>query len=321
MILIVTNSQDATADYFCRYLTLHGTSFFRFNTDEFLSQYRVDFTFKNGSAHFKLKHLNSNSYIHSEQVRGVWYRRPVNPLVNVQSTSVENLKELALEARLQYETIIRTLTRSLWVSDPDKLRYAEDRIVQLKVAKKIGFKVPETIISNSPETVEAFVNGFEKVCIKSLHLGALDVNGALRMFYTSILEKQDRDVIEKASFFPLLLQQYIPKKREYRITVVGKDVIPVEVMANDGQEMVDWRVENGSKVSYKLTALSEPIIQMSRSIVAELGVRFASMDVVESTDGGFYFLDLNPNGQWAWLDQTINTTIAAHLCRLLSEGE
>jgi hypothetical protein len=320
LILIITNSKDATADYFCQFLTLHDTPFFRFNTDEFLTQYRVDFIFKNGSSHFEIKNLNSNSVISSEQIYGVWYRRPVNPLVNIQDTSSENLKELGLEARLQYETIIRTLTKSLWVSDPDKLRYAEDRVVQLKAAKKIGFKVPETIISNSPETIEAFVNGFDKVCIKALHLGTLDVNGALRMFYTAILEKQDRDVIEKSSLFPLLLQQYIPKKREYRITVVGEDVIPVEVMANDGQEMVDWRIENGRKATFKLASLPESIIQMSRSIVAELGVRFASMDVVESNDGSFYFLDLNPNGQWAWLDQTINTTIAAHLCRLLSEG-
>jgi len=320
LILLITNSKDATADYFCRYLTLHDTPFFRFNTDEFLSHYRVDFSFKNGSSHFELNTINSNSNIRSEQICGVWYRRPVNPTVDLQDTPEENLKELSIEARLQYETIIRTLTRSLWVSEPDKLRYAEDRIVQLKAAKKVGFKVPETIISNSPETVRTFVNGFEKVCIKSLHLGSLEIDGALRIFYTSILEKQDQDVIEKSSFFPLLLQRYIPKKREYRITVIGKNVVPVEVIAKDDQAMVDWRVENGSKATFKLVSLSDTIIQMSRSIVAELGVRFASMDVIESNDGDFYFLDLNPNGQWAWLDQTINTNIAGQLSRLLSSG-
>jgi len=316
--LLITNSKDATADYFCSYLSLHDIPFFRFNTDKFLSHYQVNFTFKNGGSSFELSVLDSNTNICSEQICGVWYRRPVNPLVNIKDTSKENLKELSLEARLQYETIIRTLTRPLWVSNPDKLRYAEDRILQLKVAKAIGFEVPDTIISNSPKTVKAFVETFEKVCIKSLHLGTLEIDGSLRIFYTSIIEEGDWEIVEKSRFFPLMLQQYIHKKHEYRITVVGKEVIPVKVIPEDNQAMVDWRIENGNRVIYKLVSLPESVMQMSRSIVTELGVRFASMDVIESSNGDFYFLDLNPNGQWAWLDQTINTNIAAQLSSLLS---
>jgi len=45
---------------------------------------------------------------------------------------------------------------AIWVSDPNKQRTAENKIVQLDAARRVGLRVPDTIISNDPDSVRAF---------------------------------------------------------------------------------------------------------------------------------------------------------------------
>jgi len=39
-------------------------------------------------------------------------------------------------------------------------------------------------------------------------------------------------------------------------------------------------------------------------------LRFAAIDMVVSVNGDWLFLEINPNGQWAWIDQKADTNIA-----------
>jgi glutathione synthase/RimK-type ligase-like ATP-grasp enzyme len=40
-----------------------------------------------------------------------------------------------------------------------------------------------------------------------------------------------------------------------------------------------------------------------RAVVNAFGLRYSSIDMVEDTSGKIFFLELNPNGQWAWIEQ------------------
>ena len=48
-------------------------------------------------------------------------------------------------------------------------------------------------------------------------------------------------------------------------------------------------------------------------------LRFGAIDMVVSAAGDWYFLEINPNGQWAWLDMTAGTNIAASFLQAFSE--
>lgn len=261
----------------------------------------------------------SGHSISSEEISGVWYRRPVLPVLEIVDAPSDVSRQLALEARVQYESVLRTLNQSVWVSLPERLRVAEDRVAQLRAAQSCGFRVPDTIIANSPDCVREFLSRHGYACMKPILLGQMLMQDGLKIYYTSLVSAEDSEVLSRISNFPVLMQEYIPKLRELRITVVGNRVFPVEIDCHgDIDATIDWRIDNGQRAEFRPTYLPDATIDMALSMTKCFGVQFASMDVVVAHDEHFYFLDLNPNGQWAWLDQQLDLGIATELSRVLT---
>lgn len=322
MILLVTNSADATADYFASYLSSAEEPYIRFDTDFFISSYSIEFSDIDGRKFFSISDREKNQSASSASIKGVWYRRPVRPIVKLQDADLDLVQELSTEARAQYETVIRSLSNSVWVSFPEYLRFAEDRLVQLDYARKCGFSSPHTMITNDRETARLFVKSHKKVCFKPFLLGQIPLEEGVGLLYTSIVEQSDEKFFEKVPNFPVLLQEYINKKVELRITVVGNDIFAVKIILGEDQEAkIDWRIDNSSRVTFEPITLNPCICSKLLQLVHMFGLNFASMDVVISDEDKYYFLDLNPNGQWAWLDQSLGLGIAKSLGRLLSGGE
>jgi glutathione synthase/RimK-type ligase-like ATP-grasp enzyme len=118
-----------------------------------------------------------------------------------------------------------------------------------------------------------------------------------------------------------LLQEFVDKEDELRITVVGDSVFPVRVLSVSGSEAaIDWRIENGTQVQYQQTSISPHLTRLVMKVMRRFDLEFAAMDIVVSKTGQCYLLDLNPNGQWAWLDQLLGLGIADQLRSVLSGG-
>ncbi len=104
-----------------------------------------------------------------------------------------------------------------------------------------------------------------------------------------------------------MLQKYIEKKYELRITIIGEDVFSVKIDSQHKDETKeDWRVNNCSNVNYSSIKIPDFIIQRCKNMLKQLDINFSSIDLIFGTDGDYYFLDLNPNGQWAWIDEKLN---------------
>jgi glutathione synthase/RimK-type ligase-like ATP-grasp enzyme len=59
--------------------------------------------------------------------------------------------------------------------------------------------------------------------------------------------------------------------------------------------------------------LADQLVALTRSY----GLYFAAIDLVLDPEGNYWFLELNPAGQWAWLEQEIGVPISAALTRCL----
>ena len=55
-------------------------------------------------------------------------------------------------------------------------------------------------------------------------------------------------------------------------------------------------------------------------VVRGFGLRFCSADLVLTPDGRYVFLDLNPNGQWLWLEIEAGLPLSAAMADLLGAG-
>ncbi len=301
MVLVVTNSQDATVDFFLR--NVHRP-FFRFDTDHFLTRYELTY----GPESWELLDRTSGEAISNKNLIGIYYRRPVAPKVSFEGSNPELDQDLAIEAKKIYLSFIQT-QQTKWLSSPASIERAENKLWQLKAAAQVGFLVPDFTITNNLVHLREFTERHNRTCIKPLHLGPFELDGETYVPYTAVLSEYDS--LDSVGDFPVFAQEYVEKDTEFRVTLVGNALFAVEIDSQSNDETKqDWRVGNCLLVDYSRVTLPKKIEKLCRSLVERANISFSAIDLVKDKTGRFYFLDLNPNGQWAWIDEMLSLGIA-----------
>ena len=302
MIIIVTNRQDFTADFLILELQKRHVDYVRFNTEDFPQHvqivWRIDATGLDGYFSFPKAHVDF------KDVHSVWYRRPVPP---VPSPGINDpvAQEFALtESKASLNGIWRTLD-CFWVSHPDSLKKAEIKLYQLKIAAQIGFRVWPTILTSNPEAAIAFYRGQDsKVVYKPLQGGRLVRGENVSLIYTNPVDLSQAENLDRVAYTPSLLQKYVPKHVEVRVTVIGHKAFAVEIHSQDFTDTQhDWRRGDTARLHHEPHSLPPEIESMCVALVKALGLAFGAIDLVLTPEGEYVFLEINPNGQWAWIQQ------------------
>jgi hypothetical protein len=111
---------------------------------------------------------------------------------------------------------------------------------------------------------------------------------------------------------PAAFQTRIVGKRDIRATVVGGKVLAAETTS----QQVDWRVDRDAHWSRH--TLPGEVERCCLSLLDDLGIRFGGIDLALDEHGEYWFLEVNPNGEWAWLEKEglpISAAIADVLTR------
>jgi glutathione synthase/RimK-type ligase-like ATP-grasp enzyme len=143
------------------------------------------------------------------------------------------------------------------------------------------------------------------------------------LIYTNRVLEDELDNLNDLQACPTLFQEYIDKHCDVRITVVDSCLCAVELLATDrdGTQRCDIRRNNMEDVAYRCIDLPEDVKFKILKIVEHYKLRFATIDMVIDTAGRWYFLEINPNGQWAWLDITGGMDIASYFVKSFSESK
>lgn len=67
---------------------------------------------------------------------------------------------------------------------------------------------------------------------------------------------------------------------------------------------MDWRDPEVS-VSYSASSLTDEVKRMCRAMLAKLGLIYGAFDFVRTPEGELVFLEVNPTGEWAWLEDRL----------------
>jgi glutathione synthase/RimK-type ligase-like ATP-grasp enzyme len=251
---------------------------------------------------------------HLDEFPAVWFRRPVAPRPTPGGPS------LGEWATRESEEALRGLWHgheAFWVNHPDDNRRAEFKQVQLLTAQELGFEIPRTLVTNSARQARDFATAFpEGIICKPLRLGRLIHAGEERLFMTSQVSS------EQLAQFPeggetYLLQALIEKQADIRVTVIGERVFAVEIDSQShASSRVDWR-QGGTALTHTPHKLPEQAARLCLALCAAYGLRFAAIDLALRPDGSYTFFEVNPNGQWAWIEQMTGQPLSAALADLL----
>ena len=140
MLLVLTNSADATADYLLSRLTEASIPFVRFDTDSALD--RVAFTYTPGKP---LLCIDGHWYKPTD-FSTVWYRRPER-LASDQIPDTPEGRCVLDEWSESLEAFLAQIPRMRWMNFPAANALASRKLEQLTSAQQLGFTIPDTIVT------------------------------------------------------------------------------------------------------------------------------------------------------------------------------
>ncbi|WP_242434232.1 ATP-grasp ribosomal peptide maturase [Streptomyces sp. CB01580] len=220
----------------------------------------------------------------------------------------------AQENRRGLGGVLGALPGCLYLSHPQVIARAEYKPAQLSAALRAGLTVPATLITNDPMEAKAFCAA-QPTIYKPLHAGAYEVEGEPAGIWAAPVGAGEVD--GAVSHSAHLFQAQVPKAADVRAVVVGEQVFSARITAPPG--VVDWRAEYRS-LTYEPVVCPEELCGALARFLAAFGLNFGAFDFAVTADGGWWFLECNPNGQWAWLEDVAGLPITAAIADLLENG-
>jgi hypothetical protein len=315
MILILSNKWDISVDFVVYELKKRDRQFLRINTEDLFSE--IASIFLPDFKIFISKQQQIKELIGSINV--IWNRRPgrvFDSILNEKKPSLAT-QEYVNNQWYTWLEALQLIPDITWINHPQKNDSMENKIQQLLLADKIGFSIPDTLISNNPKEVKNFIesNG-GSVVAKALFSPLIEEPEMDYFIFTNQISLDTLGVDEEIEICPTIYQQNLSPKKDYRVTVIGEEVISAKIEDDiSNVQNIDWR-ESKSGLSFVQCKLPKDIEENCRKIVQSGGLLFGSIDLVEYK-GDYYFLEINPNGEWGWLEKPNNIPIAEKITELL----
>jgi glutathione synthase/RimK-type ligase-like ATP-grasp enzyme len=264
----------------------------------------------------------SDGWVRLGDCKGIWHWHAETPQTDDTDAST------ARYVRREWELAIRGLaalsSERIWINHPSKASWLEgNKLAQMKLAREAGFDVPPTLLSNNPDEIARFAGSFDHVAVKSQG-GAWRrlPGGEMSVAYTQRCTGDELDASQLAlRRAPVMVQPYLDKAYELRVTVVDEKVFVCRIDSQASKRTkVDWR-HDVEAVPHHLLDPSPVETNQFRAFLHAAGLRYAAIDLACTPDGKTYFLDLNPEGQFGWIEALTGAPITSALAEgLLSRS-
>jgi hypothetical protein len=313
-VLIITNEHDAHADAVVLELHRRNIPVFRFHPEDFPHACSISIEVQDGSIEGEI--ATPHRTVAFTDICAVWYRRPQSPFTNSASTRPGELDHYIREQRIATLNTLYATLETFWVGHPSTLRRADIKALQLAEASKAGLQTPRTLISNHPAAAAAFVDalGDAACAIKTLSLVGVGDQRSFRFPLTTVLPKSHP--LDSVALAPTVFQPYIDKAAELRCVVIGDKIFTAKIDSQaDERTSTDWRA---GPCQYEVFSLPEQVQAAIHRLMNSFGINFASLDMIVTAEGDFVFVELNPNGQWLWIEFELGLPLLKSFVDLLT---
>ena len=254
--------------------------------------------------------------------RSIWYRRVRSP---ARPDGMDAGHFAFSEKESRYALVGSVLALSHMVptmSCPASVWAAEHKPYQLSIACQCGLSIPDTLISNSPSEANSFFQCHSpNVVAKPVRTGYLEDADGPKAIYTSKVEKSHMRQISRLSIAPATFQTLIHKQSDIRVTIVGEKVFCAEILSQtDDDASLDWRRTSNPDLPHAHHDLPESVEHGLHQCMKRLGLQYGAIDLVLDGEGNYYFLEVNPGGQWLWLDRILGLGITQSIADWLESA-
>jgi glutathione synthase/RimK-type ligase-like ATP-grasp enzyme len=262
----------------------------------------------NGDRHYEL--TLEGRRVDLDACRAAWWRRP---------QPYGLLPGLATHAHAfaytECHEAIAGLWASLdatWVNRPDLDEVAHHKPYQLAVAARLGLPVPRTVITNDPAAARRLVA--ELGHARTIYKTFLASQECWRE--TRVLRAEELALLDRVSLAPVIFQEYVPAIADLRVTVVGDRLFAAAIAPAPGGYDIDYRMDlDGAR--FEPTTLPGDTEEGIRALMRRLGLVYGAIDLRRTPDGRHVFLEINPAGEWRFVEEKTGQPITQAMAQLL----
>lgn len=235
----------------------------------------------------------------------VWWRRPYPCLVPAESRHREHLQA-------ECDHFVAGLIWAVeahWVNDPLANIRASRKVVQLSAAASVGMRVPRTLITNSPQDARDFLQEPGRHVFKRIST-VPDLATKTRLVDGATIDR-----LASLVTCPVVFQEYVPPGYDLRVTWVDGSLFAMRIDTERSSFPED------SRLDYDVPHVAAKVpIEVARKIdqlMSKLGLRFGAIDFRVNASGDHFFLEVNPAGQFLYVEMLTGLPIVAALASLL----
>ncbi|WP_373325001.1 ATP-grasp ribosomal peptide maturase [Actinocatenispora rupis] len=311
---MLTQWFDPTADMVVDELNRRGVPVFRCDPGD-LPQ-RLTLNAELGMGWAGNLRLDTGRTLDLAEVSCAYYRRPARFRYPAGLTDADQ-RWASRESLRGLGGVLHLIPR--WLNHPAAIGRAEYKPIQLDTARRVGLDVPRTLITNDHKRAATFAAELGgRVMYKSLSTSIIrgPDGDAPRILYSTPVaaEQLDPAGVRLAAH---LFQEPVSKSHELRVTYVDGRMYTAQIDATSDTGRTDWRADY-ENLTYSVTELPPPVAAAVCRLMDALNLRFGALDLVVTPDGRHVFLEVNPNGQWGWIEDATGLPIAAAIADALT---
>ncbi|HKP80545.1 MAG TPA: hypothetical protein VJT69_00940 [Pyrinomonadaceae bacterium] len=318
-ILIITHSDDNDSVMrVAEAIAREGGHTIRFDTDRYPTDVRLT-AYYDTSGDERLTLTNEEGEFDLREVTAVWHRR-LSFGAHLPAGLDKQLRHASLgETSAAAHGMLASL-KAFRMDHIQHIRHAENKQLQLQVARELGLNIPRTLTTNDPAAVRAFANGCESGMVtKMLSSFAIYEQGKELVVFTNRVKPEDLADLSGLSICPATFQELVPKSLEIRATVVGQRVMSAAVDSQVSERAAhDWRRDGVNMLQdwqpYQLPLVVEEKILR---LMDYFSLNYGAIDIILTPDGKYIFIELNPCGEFFWLEHTPGLPISEAIADLL----
>ena len=255
-------------------------------------------------------HDQNGEKLYLDRVEAVWWWRPT-PFPVHDPLSKEVSEFLVEEYSHFWAGLMAILPREIrWYNRVQNNHLATRKVFQLHVARECGMVIPETLVTSSPHEATQFIREHERVVFKAL-FGTDQIWRPTQEMTEELVAKLDH-----VALCPVVFQEYIPGGEDYRVVLIDEFVQAVSFDTKNSRYPLDVSMDPATEC--RKAVIPDSLSSGLREFMRRLGLRYGAFDLRRKPDGKFVFLEINPAGQFLYLDLRAKTSVTKALADALS---
>lgn len=313
MILVISTDSDSHANAVMASVAAQGGSATLLDLSHFPQRMQLAISYTQAHSSFVL--ARSGDTLDLARCSAIWWRRPQPFELHPELGDPTNRSFAYTECHFAISGLWLNLD-AFWVNHPTLDEKAGQKVFQLETAKSIGLEIPRTLITNDPDRANEFIEtaGADKTVFKAFS----GTEQAWRE--TRVLRAGETALIDSVRYAPVIFQEYIPAQYDLRVTVVGSEIFAAAIYANETGYEFDYRMDM-DRARIEQLNLPPDLIDRLHAYVHRLGLIYGAIDLRLTPDGRYVFLEINPSGQWLFIEERTGQPITETFANLLLEHD